>query len=126
MPTCFNHTIIYSRSRQASAHFLTQILGLPEPRAFGHFFVVDLDNGVSLDFADAGGREFQPQHYAFLIDEADFDRIYRRIRERGLDHWADPGRRRLGFNRNDGGRAVYFEDPDGHLLEVLTKPYGSA
>ena len=125
MPICFNHTIVHSRSKQASARFLTEILGLPAPKSFGHFLVVDLDNGVSLDFVDVGGEEFETQHYAFLIDEEHFDRIYGRIRERGLDHWADPGKRQRGFNRNDRGRGVYFEDPDGHLLEVLTKPYGS-
>ena len=82
-------------------------------------------NGVSLDFADAEGP-IRPQHYAFLISEADFDAVLSRIRERGLEHWADPMRRRPGeINHNDGGRGVYFPDPDGHYLEVITRPYGS-
>ncbi len=63
---------------------------------------------------------------SFLIGEDDFDEIFGRVRERGLAHWADPGRQESGaINRNDGGRGVYFEDPDGHLLEVITRPYGS-
>lgn len=122
----FNHTIVHSRAQKESARFLAEILGLPEPKAFGHFLVVELDNGASLDFIDAGGRDFETQHYAFLIDEDDFDRIFGRIRERGLDYWADPFKRQPGeINRRDGGRGVYFSDPDGHLLEVLTRPYGS-
>jgi catechol 2,3-dioxygenase-like lactoylglutathione lyase family enzyme len=87
--------------------------------------VVELDNGVSLDFAAADGP-IQPQHYAFLISEVDFDAVFGRIRERGLEYWADPGRYRPGeINHNDGGRGVYFADPDGHYLEVITRPYGS-
>jgi catechol 2,3-dioxygenase-like lactoylglutathione lyase family enzyme len=84
-------------------------------------------NGVSLDLIDAGpDYEIEPQHYAFLVSEAEFDGIFGRIRERGLAHWADPGRSQAGqINRHDGGRGVYFEDPNGHLLEILTRPYGS-
>ncbi|HEX4182551.1 MAG TPA: hypothetical protein VHY34_04770, partial [Caulobacteraceae bacterium] len=92
---------------------------------FARFDVVDLDNGVSLDFGQREG-EVAPQHYAFLISEQDFDAVLARIHERKLDHWADPARRRpREINRNDGGRGVYFPDPDGHFLEVLTRPYGS-
>jgi catechol 2,3-dioxygenase-like lactoylglutathione lyase family enzyme len=92
----------------------------------GPFEVVELDNGVSLDFAAADGP-IQPQHYAFLISEVDFDAVFGRIREQGLEYWADPRRSRPGeINHNDGGRGVYFPDPDGHYLEVITRPYGSA
>lgn len=122
----FNHTIVHCRAKEESARFLADILGLAEPRPFGPFLVVDLDNEASLDFIDADGMEFDAQHYAFLIDEEDFDRVFGRIRERGLDHWADPFKQKPGeINRHDGGRGVYFDDPDGHLLEVLTRPYGS-
>ena len=78
-----------------SARFLAEMLGRPAPTRFGHFDVVELDNGVSLDFADAEGP-IRPQHYAFLISEADFDAVLSRIRERGLEHWADPMRHRPG------------------------------
>ena len=125
MSAQLNHTIVWCRDRQASARFLAEMLGRPEPTRFGHFAVVELDNGVSLDFADTDGA-IRPQHYAFLIDEPDFDAVLGRIHERGLDHWADPGRSRPGeINRRDGGRGVYFPDPDGHFLEVLTRPYGA-
>jgi len=124
MTAQLNHTIVWAKDQHASARFLTDMLGLPPPSRVAHFDVVELDNGVSLDFA-AAERAITPQHYAFLIGEADFDAVLGRIRERKLDHWADPARRRPGeINTHDGGRGVYFPDPDGHLLEVITRPYG--
>ncbi len=125
MTAQLNHTIVYASDRAKSARFLAGILGLPPPVRFGPFEVVELDNGVSLDFATADGL-IQPQHYAFLMSEADFDVVFGRIREQGLQYWADPTRRRPGeINHNDAGRGVYFPDPDGHYLEVITRPYGS-
>ena len=122
----FNHTIVHSRDKQRSAAFLADVLGLPEPKPFGHFMVVGLEGAASLDFIDAGGEPIYRQHYAFLIDEPDFDRIFARIRERALAYWADPFKQKPGeINHHYGGRGVYFEDPDGHLLEVITRPYGS-
>lgn len=121
-----NHTIVWCRDQRASADFLAEMLGLPEPARYGPFLVVELANGVSLDFLESDEEEIRPQHYAFLISDDDFDRVYGRIRERGLAHWADPARHRASeINRNDGGRGVYFPDPDGHFLEVITRPYGS-
>lgn len=120
-----NHTIVAARDRRASATFLAELLGLPAPTTFGPFEVVELANGVSLDFADTEG-EIVPQHYAFLITEEAFDEILGRIQAKQLPYWADPGRRRPGvINHNDGGRGVYFPDPDGHFLEIITRPYGS-
>jgi catechol 2,3-dioxygenase-like lactoylglutathione lyase family enzyme len=125
MSAQLNHTIVYSSDRTKSARFLAEILGRPPPVRFGPFEVVELDNAVSLDFATADGP-IQPQHYAFLITEADFDAVFGRIREQRLEYWADPSHRRLGeINHNDGGRGVYFSDPDGHYLEVITRAYGS-
>ena len=106
------------------SHFLTDILGLPEATSFGPFLVVELDNGVSLDFAESE-VDIASQHYAFLITEAEFDEIFARIRGRGIDYWADPDRSRPGtINRRDGGRGLYFEDPNAHFLEIITRPYG--
>jgi catechol 2,3-dioxygenase-like lactoylglutathione lyase family enzyme len=119
-----NHTIVRVGDKQESAAFLTEILGLPAATAYGPFMVVELNNDVSLDFADDHGPA-NPQHYAFLVEESDFDNIFARIKQRGLTYWADPFRRRPGeFNTNDGGRGVYWEDPNGHLLEIITVPYG--
>ena len=120
-----NHTIVWSRDQERSANFLAEMLGRPAPTRFAHFHVVELDNGVSLDFAEAEAP-IRPQHYAFLIGESDFDAVLGRIQARGLEHWADPSRTQPGrINTRDGGRGVYFPDPDGHLLEVITRRYGS-
>jgi catechol 2,3-dioxygenase-like lactoylglutathione lyase family enzyme len=125
MSVQLNHTIVSCRDQQRSAAFLTGILGLPPAGRFAHFLVVEADNGVSLDFSEVSG-EITPQHYAFLVGEDDFDASFGRIREQGLSYWADPGQTQPGeINHRDGGRGVYFADPDGHLLELITRPYGS-
>jgi catechol 2,3-dioxygenase-like lactoylglutathione lyase family enzyme len=125
MTAQLNHTIVWCRDQRRSSQFLAEMLGLPAPTKFSHFDVVSLDNGVSMDFAERKG-EIVAQHYAFLISESDFDAVLARIHEKKLDHWADPMRTRPGeINRHDGGRGVYFPDPDGHYLEVITRPYGS-
>ncbi len=123
-----NHTIVWCRDKQRSAQYLTDVLGLDRPSAWGPFLVVEMGNGVSLDFHDFYDEEGEiaSQHYAFLVSEPEFDEIFGRIRARGQSFWADPGLNREGeINPNDGGRGVYFEDPDGHLLEIITRPYGS-
>jgi len=126
MAVQLNHTIVWVRDQKASADFFTSILGLPEATRFGPFRVVEMDNNVSLDFYEVDREEIGAQHYAFLITEPEFDEIFDRIRERSLDYWADPGRTRAdAINRNDGGRGLYFQDPNGHLLEIITRPYGS-
>jgi catechol 2,3-dioxygenase-like lactoylglutathione lyase family enzyme len=125
MAVQLNHTIVYVRDKRESATFLAEILGLDEPTPYGPFLVVQVDNDVSLDFMDTDGP-VHAQHYAFLVSEPDFDQIFGRIRARELPHWADPGRRRPGeINTNDGGRGVYWEEPSGHFLEIITRPYGS-
>ena len=120
-----NHTIVWCTDKQRSAHFLTEILDLPPARPFFHFLVVDLENGVSLDYYQKEGT-VSPQHYAFLVTDEEFDRGFGRIQDRGLTYWADPARTHPGqINRHFGGRGVYVADPDGHLLELITRPYGA-
>jgi catechol 2,3-dioxygenase-like lactoylglutathione lyase family enzyme len=120
-----NHTIVWCRDRERSASFFTDIMGLPEAKPFGPFLVVPVDNNVSLDY-HATDDDITSQHYAFLIGDDDFDAIFGRIKERSLDYWADPGLTRKGaVSDRDGGRGVYFLDPDGHLLEIITRTYGS-
>jgi catechol 2,3-dioxygenase-like lactoylglutathione lyase family enzyme len=124
MPVHLNHTIVSATDPDASGAFVAGLLGLPEPTHFGSFTVVVVDNDVSLDYSRHDG-DITSQHYAFLVGDHDFDVIFGRIQERGLPYWADPGRTRLGeINTRDHGRGAYFEDPDGHLLEILTRPYG--
>ena len=120
-----NHTIVHAKDAKASATFLTQLLGLAEPSKFGPFWTATLDNGVTLDYIDTD-QPFIIEHYAFLVSEREFDEIFERIQQRQLEYWADPGHsRRAQINRNDGGRGVYWNDPNGHYLEIITRPYGS-
>jgi catechol 2,3-dioxygenase-like lactoylglutathione lyase family enzyme len=119
-----NHTIVAARDKDASARFAADLLGLPAPVTVGPFVVLQVGE-TSLDFIDTT-EPISPQHYAFLATEEEFDEIFGRIRARGLTHWADPHRSEAGrINEWDGGRGVYFDDPNGHLLEVITRPYGS-
>ena len=125
MTAKLNHTIVYARDKRASAKFLSEILGCTAPVPFGPFMGVQTGNEVTLDFMNAD-EQISPQHYAFLITESEFDEIFARIRARKLRYWADPAQQQQGeINTRDGGRGLYFEDPNGHLLEILTRPYGS-
>jgi catechol 2,3-dioxygenase-like lactoylglutathione lyase family enzyme len=124
MAVRLNHTIVSARDHQASARFLSDILGLAEPMHLGPFAIVQIGD-TSLDFMESDG-EIAAQHYAFLVTELEFDEIFGRIRTRGLTYWADPSRKRRGeINEWDGGRGVYWDDPNGHLLEIITRPYGT-
>ena len=124
MPVQLNHTIVHASDKRRSAEHLARLLGLPEPTTYGPFLVVQVANDVSLDYLDESGT-VHPQHYAFLVTEEEFDEIFGRITGAGLPYWADPYHRRPGeINHNDGGRGVYFEDPNGHNMELLTVPYG--
>ncbi len=120
-----NHTIGPCRDREKSAHFLADILGLEVGEPAGPFLPVDTANGVTLDFATIGD-DVPTMHYAFLVSEEEFDRILARLVEGRVPIQADPHAKHPGrINRNDGGRGVYFPDPSGHGMEVLTRPYGS-
>jgi catechol 2,3-dioxygenase-like lactoylglutathione lyase family enzyme len=126
MSVQLNHTIVHSRDKTQSAGFLVDLLGLPQPTRFAAFLVVQVANDVSLDFIDDPGP-IHPQHYAFLVTEEEFDAIFDRITARELPYWADPFHHEPGrINNHDGGRGVYWSDPDGHNLEIITRPYGSA
>jgi catechol 2,3-dioxygenase-like lactoylglutathione lyase family enzyme len=127
MPVELNHTIVETRDKRAAATFLATLLGLQVGQDYGPFVPVETSNGVTLDFLDSDADEIAAQHLAFLVSEDEFDAILARLRQAGLTHYADPARRQPGrINYNDGGRGTYFDDPDGHNLEILTRPYGSA
>jgi catechol 2,3-dioxygenase-like lactoylglutathione lyase family enzyme len=120
-----NHTIVLCRDRRASAAFLADVLGVEVAPDWGPFSPVHLGNGVSLDYQDAGG-EIVPQHYAFLVSDAEFDHGLARVLDGGHEIWADPWLHQPGeINHLYGGRGFYFRDPDGHLLELITAPYGA-
>ncbi|WP_433605721.1 VOC family protein [Dactylosporangium sp. CA-139114] len=126
MPVQLNHTIVAAHDKETSARFLAAMLGVPVRPRFGPFVPVEVSNGVTLDFADVGGRPIASQHYAFLVSESEFDAIFGRIKQAGVAYYADPQHGQpQEINHRDGGRGVYFDDPNGHNLEILTRPYGS-
>jgi catechol 2,3-dioxygenase-like lactoylglutathione lyase family enzyme len=124
MPIELNHTIVETQDPGAGAAFLAEVLGLPAPYRFGPFTVVEVAHGTSLDFMTVTEPP-HPQHYAFLVPDEEFAVITSRLRERGVPTYADPLHRRSGSNTNDGGQGAYFDSPEGHNLEILTRPYGS-
>ena len=126
MSVQLNHTIIASRDNRVSAEFLGDMLGLEVGKEWGPFVPVTTSNGVTLDFATVPeGTDIPAQHYAFLVSEEEFDAAFQKITDLGLPFFADPHRQHPNeINHNDGGRGVYFPDPSGHWLELLTVPYG--
>lgn len=124
MPT-LDHTVVHATDRFASARFLADLLGGPEPVELGPFVAVRLD-GVALDFAEhlVRGRDWVPTHYAIKVDDDEFDAVLARIRVRELPYWADPRHTEpQQINHLEGGRGVYIHDPDGHNIEFLTHTY---
>jgi catechol 2,3-dioxygenase-like lactoylglutathione lyase family enzyme len=115
-----NHTIVWARDKKASAEFLAGILGITVGAPVGPFVPVRLGNSVTLDYGDA--NEVRGQHYAFLVSDDEFEAAFSRIRTGGIGYWADPVHQRPGeINQRNGGRGVYFEDPNGHNMELLTR-----
>ncbi|XVV03680.1 VOC family protein [Actinosynnema sp. CA-248983] len=124
MTVKLNHTIVSARDARATADFLVDVFGFAPATPYGPFLVVATDNEVSLDVMTVEG-DITPQHYAFLVSDEDFDAIFGRVQERGLPYWADPFHHQPNrINTHDGGRGVYFDDPNGHNLEIITVPYG--
>jgi catechol 2,3-dioxygenase-like lactoylglutathione lyase family enzyme len=124
MAVKLNHTIVHARDKRESAAFYAEVFGFGNPVPFGPFLDVETANDVTLAILETNER-FEPQHYAFLVSDDEFDLIFGRVKTRGLDYWADPARSKKGeINTHFGGRGVYFQDPGGHLLEIITRPYG--
>ncbi|MCW2901149.1 MAG: bleomycin resistance protein [Streptosporangiaceae bacterium] len=125
MSVDLNHTIVAVRDKKATADFFATILGLEVGAPLGPFVPVQTRNGVTLDFMDTEPGRIAAQHYAFLVSEEDFDEIFGRIQDAGIEFYADPGHEEAGrINHRDGGRGAYFDDPNGHNLEIITRPYG--
>ena len=124
MPVQLNHHIVLAKDNEAAARFYVEVFGVPIAGRLGPFVAVALDNDVTLDFMSAGDHPIPSQHYAFRVTDNEWDEIFARIRARGLDYWADPFHRHPGRTNSEyGGRGVYFEDPDGHSLEIITTDY---
>ena len=124
MAITLNHTIVHAHDPAATAAFLTEVLGLEPAKTMSHFTVVQV-GPTSLDLLQTDDT-ISSRHFAFLVGDAEFDAIFARVKQRGLSYWADPFRRQPGqVNNWDDGRGLYFDDPNGHLLEIITRPYGS-
>ncbi|MER5994976.1 VOC family protein [Streptomyces viridosporus] len=119
-----DHTVVLAHDRHLSAEFLATILGLKVGAPFGPFLPVDLGNGVTLDYYEQRDRPIQAQHYAFLVPEEQFDTMIARLEAVGVTYYADPSHTEPGrVNDLFGGRGAYFDDPDGHNMEIMTRPY---
>jgi catechol 2,3-dioxygenase-like lactoylglutathione lyase family enzyme len=119
-----DHTAVLARDRRLSAEFLAAVLGLTVGAPFGPFLPVDLGNGVTLDYYEERAEPIQSQHYAFLVPEERFDTVIARLEALGVTYYSDPHHTDPGrTNRLFGGHGVYFADPSGHNMEVMTRPY---
>jgi catechol 2,3-dioxygenase-like lactoylglutathione lyase family enzyme len=99
-------------------------LGIAPAKRLGHFTILQI-GATSLDLIEADGP-ISSRHFAFLVSEQEFDATFERIKERDITYWADPFRNQPErINHWDDGRGLYFDDPNGHLLEIITRPYGS-
>ena len=125
MSATFNHTIVAAADPAASAQFYVDILEAEHTQTWGPFANIMLSDGVMLQFASPPpGYDILPVHMAFLCSDDHFDRTVALLNRRGLDFWADPQRTRpQATNTGHGGRGVYFLDPSGMFLELITRPY---
>lgn len=115
-----DHTIVPSRDKEAAARFFARIFGLSYEGPHGHFAPVRVNERLTLDFDHAD--DFEHHHYAFHVSDAAFDEIFARIEAEGIPYGSGPrSHDNMEINRRRGGRGLYFKDPDGHLLELMTR-----
>lgn len=120
MAIVLDHTIVPARDHEASAKFFARIFGLQYKGTVSHFAPVRVNETLMLDFDTSAS--FESHHYAFKVSDADFDAIFQRVKEEELAYGSGPrSSADMAINHRDGGRGFYFKDPNGHLLEVLTK-----
>jgi catechol 2,3-dioxygenase-like lactoylglutathione lyase family enzyme len=122
-----NHTVVPARDKVLSAKFFARIFGLPfDESAVGYFAPVRVNDALTLDFVDSkawteSSQQVATHHYAFKVSEEKFDEIFSRIQAEGIPYGSEPySRQDTKINHRGGGRGVYFDDPDGHVLELLT------
>jgi catechol 2,3-dioxygenase-like lactoylglutathione lyase family enzyme len=127
-----NHMLVPAKDKTASAEFFAEIMGL-ERRPDGHFAPVKINESLVLDFADVNdvdlwkpqGGNYARQHYAFEVSDEEFDAIFGRIKQKGLRYGSAPGPHlydmEINQRRGGDGRAVYFDELNGHSIELLTR-----
>jgi catechol 2,3-dioxygenase-like lactoylglutathione lyase family enzyme len=119
MAIVLNHTIVPAHDKTASAEFFARIFGLEYKGPHSHFAPVQVNDALTLDYDER--EHFEPHHYAFMVGEGEFDAIFDRIKAESIAYGSGPRSRTDGtINHRNGGRGVYFEDPNGHLLEIMT------
>jgi catechol 2,3-dioxygenase-like lactoylglutathione lyase family enzyme len=124
MPITLNHTIVHARDAAATAAYFSELLGIAPAKRLAHFTILQIGD-TSLDLIETDAH-IASRHFAFLVSEKEFDDIFERIKHRDIRYWADPFRKKQNqINHWDDGRGLYFDDPNGHLLEIITRPYGS-
>ena len=122
MEITLNHTIIPSKNNCESAKFYERIFGFEFVKEWGHFAVVKVNSTLTLDFQTK--EKFYPLHFAFKVNDDEFDQILSRIKTENIDFGSGPGNRKNGeINTRYKGRGAYFDDPDGHVLEIITTDY---
>jgi catechol 2,3-dioxygenase-like lactoylglutathione lyase family enzyme len=120
MPITLNHTIVPAHDKEASAKFFADIFGLTFDGPSGHFAPVKVNDSLTMDFDNR--EEFESHHYAFKVEEDEFDAIFERVQAAGLPFGSGPSTKTdMQINHRRGGRGFYFPDPSGHSLEVLTR-----
>ena len=119
MAIVLNHTIVPARDKIASAEFFARIFGLDYKGLHSHFASVQVNDGLTFDFDERG--HFEPHHFAFMVSDAEFDAIFDRVKAEGIGYGSGPrSRTDRDINHRRGGRGVYFDDPNGHVLEIMT------
>ncbi len=119
MAITLDHTIVPARDKEGSARFFARVFGLEYKAAASHFAPVQVNESLTLDFDDR--EKFESHHYAFKVSEPEFDAILARVKKEGLSYGSGPySPENMQIADRRGGRAFYFREPNGHLLEVLT------
>jgi len=122
MEITLNHTIIPSHDNVESAKFYEKIFGFEFVKVWGHFAVVKVNQTLTLDFTN--DDKFSSLHYAFKVSEQQFDEILERIKAENVVFGSSPSSVDDGeINNSFDGHGVYFKDPNGHILEIMTKDY---
>ncbi len=122
MEISLNHTIVPSFDNVESARFYENIFGFKFVKEWGHFAVVKVSSTLTLDFQTK--ENFSSIHYAFKVSEEQFDQIFGRIQNSGIEYGSNPYDLANGqINHKYGDRGVYFKDPNGHVLEIITADY---
>ena len=121
MPITLNHTIVPSHDKEKSSRWFARMFGLEYTGPVGHFAQVRVNGDLAFDWDNR--EHFEGHHYAFVVTDDEFDAIFGRLKAESVAYGSGPNSSKDGdINHRRGGRGLYFSDPDGHLLEIMTVP----